>query len=173
MIRREVLQQVGPIDSYFFLTYDEVDWCHRIKKAGWEVWYTPSGTILHLDRQSEPQSNPSPEGRLKYMTVERNSRVRYFTKHRGVIYAALVEGLHIAACAALWIKMKTLGTKQPPLAVMEKRLMLVLYWRTMCRVPRALWCTLRRVVGGARQSLTYPVFVNPYLANEQPRSSAT
>ncbi len=166
MIRREVLDRVGPIDPYFFLTYDEVDWCHRILKAGWETWYTPDGVILHLDRQSEPQSNPSPEGRLKYMTVERNSRVRYFVKHRGVIYAALVEMLHLVACAALWLKMKIIGTKQPPVVVMEKRLMLVLYWRTLCRVPRALWCGFKRALLGARDA-AYPVFVNPYLANER------
>lgn len=166
MIRREVLDRVGPIDPYFFLTYDEVDWCHRIKKAGWEVWYTPQGVITHLDRQSEPQANPSPEGRLKYMTVERNSRVRYFVKHRGVLYAVLVEWLHVAACAALWLKMKLLGTRQPPVVVMEKRLMLVLYWRTLRRVPRALWCRIQRGLLGARDA-AYPVFVNPYLANGQ------
>jgi len=55
---------------------------------------------------------------------------------------------------------------QPPVVVMEKRLMLVLYWRTLCRVPRALWCGFKRVLLGARDA-AYPVFVNPYLSNER------
>ena len=46
MIRREVLSRVGGVDPYFFLTYDEVDWCHRMKDAGYEVWYTPQADTL-------------------------------------------------------------------------------------------------------------------------------
>jgi hypothetical protein len=75
-----------------------------------------------------------------------------------------MEALHVTACAALWLKMKIIGTKQPPVVVMEKRLMLVLYWRTLLRVPRALWCAVKRSVLGARDA-AYPVFINPYLAN--------
>ena len=163
MIRREVLEATGGIDPYFFLTYDEVDWCRRIRKAGYEVWYTPDGVVVHLDRQSEPQSNPEPEARLKYMTVERNSRVRYFTKHHGVLYAFLVEAEHILLNGALWLKAQTFGTKQPPGAVMEQRLMLTLYWRTALRVPKACYHTLRRGFGGRSR---YPLFVNPYIETD-------
>lgn len=167
MIRREVLERVGPIDPYFFLTYDEVDWCHRIKKAGYEVWYTPAGTIMHLDRQSEPQSNPRPEARIKYMTVERNSRVRYFVKHHGVLYAMLVEGLHLAACTALYLKAKLIGTNQHAVDIMEKKLMVVLYWRTARRLPRVCWNALCRLFAGPERCRPFPLFVNPYLGDER------
>ncbi|MBI4718393.1 MAG: glycosyltransferase family 2 protein [Planctomycetes bacterium] len=166
MIRREVLERVGGIDPYFFLTYDEVDWCHRMTKAGFEVWYTPAGRIMHLDRQSEPQSNPKPEARIKYLTVERNSRVRYFVKHHGRVYAALVEALHLTMCAALWLKGALLGTKQPPIVMLERRLLWVLYWRTACRVPRALWYAFKRAIRAADRCPPFRVFVNPYLADE-------
>ena len=160
MVRREALEATGGIDAYFFLTYDEVDWCHRIRDAGYEVWYTPEGQIVHLDRQSEPQSNPKPEGRIKYLTVERNSRVRYFVKHRGVFYAARVEALHIVLNGALWLKARTVGTRQSATATMEQGLLLALYWRTATRIPKACYYGLLRRFGSARR---YPVFVNPYL----------
>ncbi len=159
MIRREVLDATGGIDSYFFLTYDEVDWCHRIRDAGYEVWYTPDGQVVHLDRQSEPQSNPRPEARIKYMTVERNSRVRYFVKHHGVLYASLVEAEHILVNATLWLKARTLGTNRTPSSTMEQRLLLALYWRTAKRIPKACYYALLRRFGG---STRYPLFVNPY-----------
>ena len=159
MIRREVLEATGGIDSYFFLTYDEVDWCHRIRKAGYQIWYTPEGVVVHLDRQSEPQSNPKPEGRLKYMTVERNSRVRYFVKHHGALYAFLVEAEQVVLCGLLWLKARTLGTKQDPIETMEHGLMVTLYWRTALRIPKACYYALLRGLGGRTR---YPLFVNPY-----------
>jgi GT2 family glycosyltransferase len=159
MVRRSALEATGGIDSYFFLTYDEVDWCHRIRKAGYQIWYTHEGVIMHLDRQSEPQSNPKPEGRIKYMTVERNSRVRYFVKHHGALYATLVEAEHLLLNAALWLKARTLGTNQPPIATMEQGLMVTLYWRTALRVPKACYYGMLRAFGGDTR---YPLFVNPY-----------
>ena len=160
MIRHEVLETVGGIDPYFFLTYDEADWCRRMKDAGYEVWYTPAGQITHLDRQSEPQSNPRPESRIKYLTVERNSRVRYFVKHHGVLYASLVEAMHILGSAALWLKACVVGTSVSPVARMERRLLLKLYWRTALRIPKSGYYAILRMLGGERE---YRVFANPYL----------
>jgi N-acetylglucosaminyl-diphospho-decaprenol L-rhamnosyltransferase len=170
MIRREVLERVGGIDPYYFLTYDEVDWCRRIKDAGYEVWYTPAGRIIHSVGQSEPQSNASPEGRLKYLTVERNSRVHYFVKHHGVVYAALVELLHLAASAALLVKVRLLGTRRAAADVLEQRLLLRLYGRTLQRVPRAAGQALRRLWQPAvpDAAAPYPVLVNPYLEPHRP-----
>jgi GT2 family glycosyltransferase len=28
--------------------FEETDWCYRMKQAGGEVWYCPSGSIVHL-----------------------------------------------------------------------------------------------------------------------------
>ncbi|MBW2420450.1 MAG: glycosyltransferase family 2 protein [Deltaproteobacteria bacterium] len=163
MIRREVLDATGGIDPYFFLTYDEVDWCHRIRDAGYEIWFTSECQLVHLDRQSEPQMNPRPEGRIKYMTVERNSRVHYFRRHHGIAYALLVEAEHIILCAALLAKARLFGTNRPPIDSMEHRLMLTLYWRTALRVPKACFYALLRRLGGKSR---YTLFVNPYLEEQ-------
>lgn len=49
MVRREVLEQVGPMNDDFFLYYEEVDWCERIHKAGWEVWVEPRAKVYHKE----------------------------------------------------------------------------------------------------------------------------
>lgn len=165
MFRREIMNHVGGLDPYFFLTYDEVDFCHRIKDAGYQVWYIPEGEIVHLEGQSEPQSNPKPEARIKYLTVERNSRVRYFVKHHGVVYAVLVEALHLLMAVALLAKAKVLGTNVSHISTMEKGLLLRLYWRTALRVPRACWAALVHR-GLAREDPTrFTLFVNPYTSD--------
>ncbi|UCE58141.1 MAG: glycosyltransferase family 2 protein [Phycisphaerales bacterium] len=166
MIRREVLDDVEGLDPYFFLTYDEVDFCHRITDAGYEIWYTHQAAITHLDRQSEPQLNPKPEARIKYLTVERNSRVRYFVKHHGYVYASLVEALHLFLAGGLLLKISLLGTKQSPIVVMEKKLLWQLYWRTACRLPKVCWGLVKSCVLGKSDQPQIPLFVNPYLADE-------
>ncbi len=47
MMRREVLTRIGTLDERFFMYTEEVDLCYRAKKGGFEVWYTPSGTVVH------------------------------------------------------------------------------------------------------------------------------
>ncbi|MCP4005277.1 MAG: glycosyltransferase family 2 protein [bacterium] len=165
MIRRELLDSVGGIDPYFFLTYDEVDWCHRIQDAGHEIWYTPDTEITHLVGQSDPQSNPNPDSKIKYMTVERNSRVHYFIRHHGRFYATLVEALHIASNAALLLKARVFGTNQSTETMLERRLFLKLYWRTAMRIPRAGLSALLRRFG---RDANYAILSNPYLEGQEP-----
>jgi GT2 family glycosyltransferase len=45
--RREVLEEVGPMDERFFLYSEEPDLCLRASKEGWEVRHIPVMTILH------------------------------------------------------------------------------------------------------------------------------
>lgn len=165
MIKRELLNRLGGLDPLFFLTYDEIDFCHRIKDAGYEVWYTPQSAIVHLDRQSEPQSNPRPEARIKYLTVERNSRVRYFVKHHGMAYAVLVEALHIVANAMLWMKARLVGTNVSDISTMEKGLLLRLYWRTALRLPRFLSNVVLHRCAPDQSATSFKLFVNPYVSD--------
>ncbi|HLZ07714.1 MAG TPA: glycosyltransferase family 2 protein, partial [Chloroflexota bacterium] len=39
IVRREVIEQVGAFDEGFFMYCEEVDWCFRIREAGWEILY--------------------------------------------------------------------------------------------------------------------------------------
>ena len=52
IIRRDVLEQVGSFDEAFFLYYEEVDLCRRIKAAGYKVCYWPDVVVVHLGGES-------------------------------------------------------------------------------------------------------------------------
>lgn len=47
LVRRETMDQVGMLDERFFMFYEEIEWCYRIKKAGWQVWYVPEARVVH------------------------------------------------------------------------------------------------------------------------------
>jgi GT2 family glycosyltransferase len=55
-VRREVIQQVGIYDERYFMYFDEVDWCYRIKKAGWKIKFFPQVEIVHHWAQSTKQA---------------------------------------------------------------------------------------------------------------------
>jgi GT2 family glycosyltransferase len=52
IIRRSVLEKVGYFDERFFLYYEEVDLCRRIKQAGYSVRYWPDVVVVHLGGES-------------------------------------------------------------------------------------------------------------------------
>lgn len=49
MISRRVLEQVRPMDEGFFLYYEELDWCERIRRAGFSIWVEPRARVYHKE----------------------------------------------------------------------------------------------------------------------------
>ncbi|MFN0034957.1 MAG: glycosyltransferase family 2 protein [Saprospiraceae bacterium] len=49
MLPRKVLEQVGPMWEGFFLYYEELDWCARIRRAGFEIWVEPRARVWHKE----------------------------------------------------------------------------------------------------------------------------
>ncbi|KQX51928.1 glycosyltransferase family 2 protein [Paenibacillus sp. Root444D2] len=47
LIRREAIDQVGMLDEEFFMYGEDIDWCYRIKEAGWVNYYYPGTQIVH------------------------------------------------------------------------------------------------------------------------------
>lgn len=52
LIRRKVVDEVGFLDEDYFMYVEDVDYCFRAKKAGWQVWYLPEFSIVHLGSAS-------------------------------------------------------------------------------------------------------------------------
>jgi len=48
LVRTEVFEQVGMMDEGFFLYYEEVEFCLRAKRKGWQCWYEPQSHVVHL-----------------------------------------------------------------------------------------------------------------------------
>lgn len=47
MVRREVIEDIGLMDSRFFLYYEETDWCTRAKKVGYKIMFEPQAKVWH------------------------------------------------------------------------------------------------------------------------------
>ncbi len=48
LLRREAIEDAGLLDERFFMYGEDLDWCWRIKDAGWTVRYVPSVVVRHV-----------------------------------------------------------------------------------------------------------------------------
>jgi hypothetical protein len=90
LVRRQAYEQVGGLDEGFFMYSEELDWCRRIKDAGWEVVYLPTATIVHHEGKSSEQAVPA-----RHIHFH-SSKVRYFRKHHGPFQAEVLRWFLLA-----------------------------------------------------------------------------
>lgn len=86
LARKEAVDSVGLLDERFFMYFEDVDWCRRIKKAGWKVWYIGEVSIVHGWAQSAKK-----QGIMRSHYMLHRSRCLYFRKHHGLVQAALIR----------------------------------------------------------------------------------
>jgi GT2 family glycosyltransferase len=94
MARREVFEQAGVLDEAFFMYSEEVEWCHRVRKAGWRIVYLPEATIVHHEGASSRQDVPARQ--INFDT----SRVLLFERLYGRRIARFLRGYLLATYIA-------------------------------------------------------------------------
>jgi GT2 family glycosyltransferase len=52
MMKRNVYEKTSGFDENYFMYGEEVEWCRRIRDAGFRTWYTPEFSVTHLDKAS-------------------------------------------------------------------------------------------------------------------------
>lgn len=104
IIPRSVLEEVGYFNEDFFLYYEEVELCKRIKSAGYKIWYWPDVVVTHLGGESSKtltQFSMSDSGKQIYLW-EMRSALLFYRKHYGILSTWL--WLHMKR---LWFKLRT------------------------------------------------------------------
>jgi GT2 family glycosyltransferase len=95
MIRRDVIDQIGLLDERFFMYLEDVDYCLRMRQAGWKLHYLPRGEVIHL-------SGGSSGGRMRnYSVYSYRSLFQYYRKH---FSPAIVFAVRLMVATALTIR---------------------------------------------------------------------
>lgn len=78
LIRRSILNELGGLDERMFYGPEDVDFCLRAWRAGWEVLYVPEAVVLHQEQRITHQ-------RLDRLALRHAAALAfYFWKHRYV-----------------------------------------------------------------------------------------
>jgi len=75
LFRREVIEETGGFDLDYHMYVEEIDWCLRVKRAGWDIYCVPEAEGGHYEGQSTRQVRP------EMVVALWRSREIYFRKH--------------------------------------------------------------------------------------------
>lgn len=96
LFRKKVFEKVGGFDERFFMYFEEVDICLRIKKEGYKIVYFPKSVVIHFVGKSNANK------KWIQKTFE-ESRFKFFQKEHGTLPAILAETfLRMSAKLALF-----------------------------------------------------------------------
>ena len=86
MVKKSAVEKTGLMSENFFLYYEEMDWCERIKKAGFEVWVNTKALIYHKESISVGKNSLLKEffmNRNRILFIRRNAaplqRIIFYT----------------------------------------------------------------------------------------------
>lgn len=75
MVRRDVLQRVGPMAEIYFLFYEEFDWSAQLHRVGYKLWYEPKAVVYHKESMTAKKGTPLREfylSRARILYARRN-----------------------------------------------------------------------------------------------------
>lgn len=77
-LRREAVDSIAGFDEFFFMYFEEIDLCYRLRNAGWEVHFAPVACVTHSEGASTTQRRT--EMRLQWF----DSITRFYRQHYSI-----------------------------------------------------------------------------------------
>ncbi len=92
-VKKEAIEKVGLMAPEFFLLWEEIDWCWRIRKSGYDCLYLPQAKVWHKISRSFEGGNRGPLWQYYYfrnrlLFLRRNI---CFTKRMQFYFTVLIK----------------------------------------------------------------------------------
>jgi N-acetylglucosaminyl-diphospho-decaprenol L-rhamnosyltransferase len=94
LVRKTVIDQIGLFDPRYFMYFEEVDHCRRVRQSGWKIVYYPDTEVVHLGGESAKSQGPITVTSQQVLAFQVESELLYFRKYHGflgVLAAAILE----------------------------------------------------------------------------------
>ena len=78
LIRRKAVKENRIFDERFFVYFEDVDLCYRMKKNGWKVYYVPDAVMIHRHIRDSAQKSFN---RAKFEHLK--SFIKFYLKYKG------------------------------------------------------------------------------------------
>jgi hypothetical protein len=95
LVKRAVIEQVGRLDEGYFMHCEDLDWCVRMRQAGWQVLFVPAARAVHKKGRSS-RARP-----IRVELYKHVGMVRFYRKFFLDRYPAL---LSCAVVVAVWMR---------------------------------------------------------------------
>ncbi|MBK9246715.1 MAG: glycosyltransferase family 2 protein [Ignavibacteria bacterium] len=77
-IRRHAFEEINGFDEAFAFYSEEADFCYRLTKQGWGVYFQPKATVMHIRGASSGNEMNMSENAVRKLV---NSKVQFIRKH--------------------------------------------------------------------------------------------
>ena len=94
MLSAIAVGEVGALDTGYFMYNEEVDWCHRARKLGWQIACLPQARVVHDVGKS---------GSIRRRAQLCSSKIRYQRLHGSRLGAAALAATLVLINAGLWL----------------------------------------------------------------------
>jgi GT2 family glycosyltransferase len=115
LFRREALAVTGGFDPAIFLFYEEMDVCHRLRKAGYRCVYFPGVSFRHVGQASVramPDTKPESDLSLLYVVRKNGSYLHYRAFYFVKLLSYLMRAPFKARHRKLLVRLLTMGVPQ-------------------------------------------------------------
>lgn len=92
LVRRTAFDQVSGLDEGYFMYAEEMDFCYRLDRAGWQIWYEPAARVIHLGGGSAASRG------AREATLYRG-RLRFYRLHHGAAAAGVLRWMILGFAA--------------------------------------------------------------------------
>ena len=94
LLRMEAVHDVGPFDDGYFMYSEELDWCMRAHRKGWETWFEPAAVATHR------LGGSSRLNELPMLVESYRSMYRFYAKYYPPAWTAVARFVTRAAMLA-------------------------------------------------------------------------
>ncbi len=89
IIPGKILNEIGGFSPDYFLNYEDIDLCERIRKLDYDIYYFPKFRCIHLDHKSQKQNYED------FVYYRYASRIRYADHHYSFSKKHIVNFFHV------------------------------------------------------------------------------
>ena len=110
LLRTSAVRETGALDSRFFMYFEDLDLCRRMRQAGWEIWCDARVTMSHrIDDASRAHGSQPWRWELKTDSARRFHRKHFKQPYAELLWCAttireavsLLRNGHLAATGHL------------------------------------------------------------------------
>ena len=98
LIPRRALEAVGGFDERFFFYAEDLEWCWRARKLGFEIWFEPSAVVRHIASASGEQLYGGMRTR-----AHMSNALRFYRREHGIAATAAWWGLNVVGATRRYL----------------------------------------------------------------------
>lgn len=104
MLKKTVIEQIGLLDEEYFMYGEDLDWCWRIKQAGYKIVYYPKTEITHY-KYGSAQSVPFKTISMAHKAMKIFYRKYYASQHSFLFNFVVYIGIELRKYLVLFVNL--------------------------------------------------------------------